>query len=275
MRRLPRAFVVVLSCVVGANSVCRAQAAARPGPAVEWPASAHDAAGTKHSPASQITRANVNKLVPVWTYRTGDFSLGDGMARDETTPLYVDHTVYASTPFGGVRAIDGDSGAELWSFDSEVDLSGDYGDFTNRGVSTWVDPSRRAGAACRRRIFIATVDARLIALDSGTGQPCADFGSHGQVLLGRDLVNAPAYKGEYAVTSPPAIVNGTVIVGSTVGDGRRAASPSGVGARVRRANGCAQVVVGSGRARFDTGRVRHVARTHGAPHRRGERLVDH
>ena len=221
MRRLSRAVLGALPCVLSASSVCYAQT-------VEWPAYAHDAAGTKHSPASQITRANVNKLVPVWTYRTGDFSLGEGMARDETTPLYVDRTLYASTPFGGVRAIDGDSGSELWSFDSEVDLSGDYGDFTNRGVSMWVDPSRGANAACRRRIFIATVDARLIALDSRTGQPCIDFGTHGQVLLGRDLINAPAYKGEYAVTSPPAIVNGTVIVGSTVGDGRRAASPSGV-----------------------------------------------
>jgi len=221
MRRLSHAILGALPCVLSATALCHAQT-------VEWPAYAHDAAGTKHSPASQITRANVHTLVPAWTYRTGDFSVGEGMARDETTPLYVDHTLYASTPFGGVRAIDGDSGSELWSFDPEIDLSGDYGDFTNRGVSTWVDPSRGAAAACRRRIFIATVDARLIALDSRTGQPCADFGTHGQVLLGRDLVNAPAYKGEYAVTSPPAIVNGTVIVGSTVGDGRRAASPSGV-----------------------------------------------
>jgi glucose dehydrogenase len=111
---------------------------------VEWGAYGHDAAGTKHSPATQITRANVKNLVPVWTYRTGDFALGDAMARDETTPLFVDNVLYASTPFGGVRAIDGDTGAELWSFDSELDLSGGYGDFTNRGVSTWVDPSRPA-----------------------------------------------------------------------------------------------------------------------------------
>jgi quinoprotein glucose dehydrogenase len=194
---------------------------------VEWAVYAHDGAGTKYSPAAQITRANVKDLVPIWTYRTGDFSIGDAMARDETTPLFVDNVLYASTPFGGVRALDGDTGAELWSFDSELDLSGDYGDFTNRGVSTWVDASRPVGAACHRRIFVAPVDARLIALDSRTGTPCKDFGLRGQVLLGRDVVNPPT-KGEYAVTSPPAVVNGMVIVGSAVADGRRAAAPSGV-----------------------------------------------
>src|SRR6185312_6991769 len=100
---------------------------------VDWPAYAHDAQGTKYSPAAQITRDNVQRLVPIWTYRTGDFSLGDAMARDETTPLFVDNVLYASTPFGGVRALDGDTGKELWSFDAGLDLSAGYGDFTNRG----------------------------------------------------------------------------------------------------------------------------------------------
>ncbi len=194
---------------------------------VEWTAYAHDSGGTKYSPAAQITRENVHTLQPVWTYRTGDFAIGDAMARDETTPLFVDNVLYASTPFGGVRAIDGDTGTEHWSFDSQLDLSSGYGDFTNRGVSTWLDPSSAAAAACHRRIFVATVDARLIALDAGTGAPCHDFGSHGLVMLNRDVANAPL-PGEYAVTSPPAIVNGLVIVGSAIGDGRRAAAPSGV-----------------------------------------------
>ena len=213
----------IVLCCLAAASTASAQGA---GPTIEWPAYGHDAAGTRYSPAKQITRDNVKNLVPIWTYRTGDYSLGDGMARDETTPLFVDNVLYASTPFGGVRAIDGDTGAELWSFDSQLDLSAGYGDFTNRGVSTWVDASRPIGSECRRRIFVAPVDARLIALDSRTGAPCKDFGVHGQVMLG-DVLNQPA-KGEYAVTSPPAVVNNLVIVGSAVADGRRAAGPSGV-----------------------------------------------
>jgi quinoprotein glucose dehydrogenase len=225
-----RRLLATLSLATLALGCVAAPTGTRPTPSgvtVEWAAYAHDGAGTKYSPAAQITRANVKDLIPIWTYRTGDYAIGDAMARDETTPLFVDNVLYASTPFGGVRALDGDTGAELWSFDSELDLSGDYGDFTNRGVSTWVDPSRPAGAACHRRIFVAPVDARLIALDSRTGAPCEDFGVHGQILLGRDVVNAPT-KGEYAVTSPPAIINGMVIVGSAVADGRRTTAPSGV-----------------------------------------------
>jgi quinoprotein glucose dehydrogenase len=194
---------------------------------IEWTAYAHDGAGTKYSPAAQINRENVRGLVPVWTYRTGDFALGSAMARDETTPLFVDNVLYASTPFGGVRALDGDTGRELWSFDSGLDVSAGYGDFTNRGVSTWVDPARPVDAQCHRRIYIGTVDARLIALDARTGTLCVDFGSRGQVELATGILNTPA-KGEYAVTSPPALVDGLVIIGSSVGDGNRAAAPSGV-----------------------------------------------
>ena len=72
------------------------------------------------------------------------------------------------------------------------------------------------------------MDARLIALDARTGAPCAGFGERGQIHLDRDLLNAPAYKGEYSVTSPPAVVNGLVVVGSSVSDGGRAATPAGV-----------------------------------------------
>ncbi|MGH7655704.1 MAG: pyrroloquinoline quinone-dependent dehydrogenase [Gemmatimonadaceae bacterium] len=193
---------------------------------VDWPVYAHDAAGTKYSPAAAITRENVDRLVPVWTYRSGDFAVGPNMARDETTPLFVDGTLYVSTPFGDVRALDPETGRERWAFDARLDLSGDYGDFANRGVSTWVNPVARAGTACKRTIFIGTVDARLIALDARTGAPCEHFGTHGEVPLAAGILNTPT-KGEYAVTSPPAIVGGLVIVGSTVADGHRANAPSG------------------------------------------------
>src|SRR6185369_5239778 len=195
---------------------------------IQWTAYAGDSGGSKYSSADQITRANVATLTPVWTYRTGDYGVGRAQARDETTPIFVDGVLYISTPFGGVRAIDGATGRERWAFDAGLDLAGDYGDFTNRGVSTWLDPSAAAGAPCRRRIFVTPVDARLIALDAGTGMPCAAFGERGQIHLDRGLTNAPTYNNEYSITSPPAIVNGLAVVGSSVSDGSRAAAPNGV-----------------------------------------------
>src|SRR6186997_2006225 len=88
---------------------------AAPGP-IEWTAYAGDAGGSKYSPAGQITRANVASLTPAWTYRTGDYGVGRTQARDETTPIFVDRILYISTPFGGVRAIDGATGRERWVF---------------------------------------------------------------------------------------------------------------------------------------------------------------
>src|SRR5690348_18358113 len=66
------------------STIVRSQAAPATRAAIEWTAYGHDAGGTKHSPATQINRTNVKTLVPAWTYRTGDFALGEGMARDET-----------------------------------------------------------------------------------------------------------------------------------------------------------------------------------------------
>ena len=194
---------------------------------VEWTAYGRDAAGTKYSPASQITRENVRDLVQIWTYRTGDFARGSGAVRDETTPLFVDGVLYASTPFGGVRALNPATGAEVWSFDPELDLSAGYGDPTNRGVSTWLDPARGVDAACHRRIYVATLDARLIALDARNGGRCADFGINGQVDVSAGVRNTPE-KAEFGVTSAPAVIRDLVIVGSTVADNRRANAPAGV-----------------------------------------------
>ena len=215
----------LLGLLAAAAAAAIPLAARRP---IEWTAYAGDAGGSKYSPADQITRANVATLTPAWIYRTGDYGVGRAQARDETTPIFVDGLLFISTPFGGVRAVDGTTGRERWAFDADLDLAGDYGDFTNRGVSTWLDSAAGATAPCRRRIFVAPVDARLIALDARTGTPCAAFGEHGQIHLDRDLANPSAYRGEYSITSPPAVVNGLLVVGSSVSDGQRAAAPNGI-----------------------------------------------
>ena len=50
-------------------------------------------------------------------------------------------------------------------------------------MSVWEDTDPKRQGACTRRIFAGTLDARLIALDAGSGQPCADFGTAGQIDL--------------------------------------------------------------------------------------------
>ena len=188
----------------------------------EWPAYGRDPGGSRYSPLTQITRDTVKRLQVAWTYRTGDTG-GDSVARDkrafEATPILVEGTLYLSTPFNRVVALDPRTGAPRWVFDPKVDPSLRLSEVTSRGVSTWVDPGKRPGARNRRRIFIGTIDARLIALDAETGRPCEGFGVDGQVDLtsGIRIVD----RGDYQVTSPPAVIGDLVVVGSSIGDNRR------------------------------------------------------
>jgi quinoprotein glucose dehydrogenase len=213
----------VILFVLLATSPARAQSKASFG---DWPAYGRDASGTRFSPLTQIDTANVARLRLAWVYRTGDLLRSNG--RFEATPLLVDGLLYVSTPLGRVSALDPATGVERWTYDPRVDLARDYGDLANRGVSTWRDPHTAAGAACARRIYLATIDARLIALDGATGTPCAGFGAAGTVDLARNLLNPPAFAGEYEVTSPPAVLGDLVIVGSSIGDNNRTDAASGV-----------------------------------------------
>jgi quinoprotein glucose dehydrogenase len=139
-----------------------------------WPYYGHDAGGMRFSPLNQINRDNVSELKVAWTFHTGDISDGSHDRRRsgfEATPILVDGTLYLTTPFNRVIALDPESGKQRWAYDPFVDPTLDYGDgLINRGVSTWVDPARGPRQICHRRIFEATLDARLIALDSASAK---------------------------------------------------------------------------------------------------------
>jgi quinoprotein glucose dehydrogenase len=195
----------------------------------DWPYYGHDAGGMRYSPLTQINRENVATLNVAWTFHVGDISDGSGGKKRsglETTPILVDGTLYLTTAFNRVFALDPETGKQRWVYDPMIELAGNYGDgLINRGVATWLDLARAKGKPCRRRIFETTLDARLIALDGATGEPCLDFGNHGQISL-RDVARyLPA---QYHMTSPPAVVDDVVVVGSAIDDNSRVDMPSGV-----------------------------------------------
>jgi quinoprotein glucose dehydrogenase len=223
--RLAGACVIALMVV--AAHAATAQVALMPASG-EWVAYGHDAFGSRFSPLAQITRANVGTLAVAWTYRTGEADTQTRQpAKFEATPLMVDGTLYLSTPFGRVVALDPETGAARWTFDGHADHGGNWGDFANRGVSTWLDPRAPRGAPCRRRIYLGTIDARIIALDAKSGAVCRGFGDSGTVTMRRGLHNAPFYAEEYELTSPPAVINGVIVVGSGVADNNRTNAASG------------------------------------------------
>ncbi len=196
----------------------------------EWVAYGGDQGGLRYSELAEITPDNVGELEVAWSYRHGDVaSVGDpiGITSFQATPILVDGVLYFSTPFNRVIALDPATGAEHWTYDPGLDRSGGYFVLTSRGVSTWRDPERPRGALCARRILTATRHGFLIALDSATGKPCPDFGAAGRVDLNPD-VGPQVFRGEYGVTSPPAIVGDLAVVGGLVADNVRTDAPSGV-----------------------------------------------
>lgn len=187
----------------------------------DWSAYGHDAGGTRYSPLAQISRSNVQQLKPAWTYHTGALEPASDLnkkAAFESTPILVEGKLYVSTPFDQVIALDPVSGKELWKFDPQINRSSSYSEVTSRGVTAWSDQQARANEACRLRIFIGTIDGRLLAIDGNTGKLCTGFGAQGQVDLTRDVELRD--RGDYQVTSPPTVTKDLVIVGSSVGDNR-------------------------------------------------------
>ena len=141
----------------------------------EWPAYGHDYGDTRFSPLSQITPANVGLLKPAWTYhmRTPDRETR-GFASSEDTPLVVGGTMYVSTPYGRVVALDAETGKERWAYDVP---NGDQP--AARGVSYW--------PGARPEIVFGTRAGLLIALHAESGAPVKSFGKDGVLDLVQSL----------------------------------------------------------------------------------------
>ncbi len=129
-------------------------------------------AGTRSAPFNLINRENVKNLEIAWTYRTGDPT-----GVDQNTPLQIGGLVYSCTPNNVVAALDADTGELKWKYDPEV--STPYWPRC-RGVGFY-DATETIGetAICAKRIILASMDARLIAMDATTGTLCPDFGENG------------------------------------------------------------------------------------------------
>ena len=199
-----------------------------PAPDAGWASYGGDPGGSRFSTAAQITPANVKRLKVAWTFRSGEH--GAGFPGDEwtshmtweATPILYAGMLYFTTSETNVVAIDATTGTLRWRHDSNVPKLW-YSDAASRGVTLWVDPQSAADAPCHARIFAPTLDSKLLALDAKTGTPCRDFADHGvlDLLPGiRSTWKTGSHHRNYLVTSPPVILDGKVIMGSSIGDNR-------------------------------------------------------
>jgi alcohol dehydrogenase (cytochrome c) len=149
-----------------------------------WLTNGGEYSGQRHSPLTQVTPENVDQLVAQWTFQTG--TLGSF----QTTPIVVDGVLYVTGFNNNAWAIDARSGRQIWRYRRE--LPDDLRlccSAVNRGFAVLGD-----------RLFMATLDAHLVALDMRTGSPLFD-------------VELADYRLGYSATVAPLVVKDKVIVG--------------------------------------------------------------
>ncbi len=216
-RRIMRRTTALLAIALGLNASARSSAAPSSTGDQDWPYYGADQAGTKFSPLSNINTANVARLTLAWKWQTGEQPLptyGTSPGMFEATPIVLDGTMYLSTPYNRVVALDPATGRERWSYDPQAYLDGQVPNgtgFVHRGVAVWRD--RRSGAL---RVLINS-RYRLIELDAKSGLPVPGFGEHGVVNLLAGL-QWPVNPKHYTNTSPPLVYRDLVIVGNGVAD---------------------------------------------------------
>lgn len=189
-----------------------------------------DYAAARYSPLAQIDRSNAKGLHVAWRWKSPDMAIKEAKPgvgpsfANESTPLMIGGVLYTSTSLSQVAAIDAASGETRWVYDPKIyengiGLPANLG-WLHRGVAYWRNGDDE-------RIVILTAFAQMIALDAKTGKPVPAFGNEGRVDLTQGL-RRPVDRDYYTATSPPVIVRGVIVVGSSVMDwwGRRP-SPSG------------------------------------------------
>lgn len=185
--------------------------------------------GMQYSSLDQITTENVADLEEVWRFRTGE--LGQDSVDNfafQANPILVEGKLVFPTGSAIVIALDPANGEELWRHDPQIDRSRYHAEIANRGVTSWIDPEALQGSPCRHRIFVGTLDARLIALDGTSGKPCAGFGVAGTVDLNQGVRATEKRWLNYTVTSPPVVVDDVLVVGSAIGDNVEVQSELGI-----------------------------------------------
>ena len=174
----------------GAVDAERMQAAAsEPG---NWLAPGRDTQGTYYSPLTRINSHNVGKLGFAWDYDLGTYR------GQEATPIVVDGVMYTSGTWGYVYAVDAATGKQIWRYDPHAThLAARHPccDLVNRGVAVW-----------KGRVYVASVDGRLHALDAATGAEVWNA----DTIIDHTL--------PYSSTGAPQIAGRVVVIGNSGAD---------------------------------------------------------
>ena len=197
----------------------------------EWPTYGHDPGGMRFSPLTQITPQNVGQLKVAWVYHMrpavavapagrgtggaegetpeaaqggrGRGRGGSGFRASEVTPLVIDGTMYLSTPYSRVVAVEPTTGKEVWAFPLPA------GSPSTRGVEYWP-----GNAQTPPQVVFGASDGKLYSLNAKTGKPNEAFGDNGIVNLNTPEI-MQGTSGRNGLSSPPIVYKNLVITGGT------------------------------------------------------------
>jgi len=183
----------------------------------------------KYSPADQINPQNVGKLEKVWEVHTGDVSDGSGktpLTDWSATPLFVNDTIYVSTPFYRVFALAPDTGDVKWTYDTHAVLEAlTQPDLKTRGVAYWQAAAPQPGTPCQKIVYVGTMDAKLHAVDADSGKKCEGFANGG--VLDVNQWNTTNNKWPLSLLQPPTVYKDTLFIGWAGRDWSDAVDPPG------------------------------------------------
>lgn len=201
-----RSFLLIAT-LVGVSAVLHAASDKN------WATYLGDAGGSHYSTLTQINAANVARLQPAWTFRTGDAT---ATSQIQCNPLIVDGVLYGTSPQLKLFALDAATGRELWRCDPLAANAGGGRAGLNRGLVLWREGTER------RLLF--TAGNFLHAIDPATGRLIETFGDRGRTNL-LDGLDRDTRGLSLAGTSPGAVYRDLIIISARLGEGPGPAAP--------------------------------------------------
>lgn len=176
----------------------------------QWPSYGRDYSNQRFSPLTQVNTSNVDKLKLKWSFKSGV------KATFQATPIVADGVMYLSLPYDHVVALDARTGKELWRYEHKL----------RPERKLCCGPANRGVALGYGKVFIGTVDSRLIALDSKTGSVDWDIDVIKDNKTSTEVLDSiassdPLSKASFAgstgasIVMAPVLYEGKVLVGIT------------------------------------------------------------
>ena len=195
-------FLVSALCALAAS-------AAGPNQATDWRSANYDDTANRYSPLDQITPQNVATLQQAWSFHMKPADFTGALREDEAIPIVIGNTMYLSTPYGAIHALDATTGTEKWTFRLPNNDRP-----AKRGIAYWP-----GGDGVPPSLVFGGLAGGLYSIKASDGTLNTGFGENGIVNLKTPEVMQTGMNANYSLLSPPTIYKNLIIIGAGTGEG--------------------------------------------------------